>query len=621
MASTLFDTSSTSSSGYMSKIEQAKQDFQVSNPHLSGAELQASWLQAVAAPSSNVYTSTRPSMASQTPRTMRYSMPNLHEFSPSNFGYMDRTHSAPGMAHQSPPIGLDSTELERCTTSYSDWCQEPANDYTLFPDSSMSNPNVLQPIDEAPCFSNGTSMVEYSPNDYVSNCIEPVNSNPLFVPIPQHSQQQGQLTPNQWCSSSDASTSPSTPVTALMTPVTQYSDMSRQGSYNPNFVDTVSMLRVQSASSCALPILPEEDGSFPFSFDAESKPISIAADGHHFSHFTGSSEGFLSPSINNVSASAHGLASIDNEQSDLAEDMRRSTSTSSSESSMSDASIPSSIYSRHSRREREINAQAASRRIAPKAVELIDETESTSSNAQMARIRSEDGSSKTVGLLTKTPYVRPSHPKIMCSFCNERPHGFRGTHELERHVARTHAPSRKGFICIDASTDGKFLANCKHCRNKKVYGAYYNAAAHLRRAHFHPRKRGRKGKNDEKRGGIGGGDDPPMDYLKQNWIREVEVDNKPSPPSPQSASDDAAEQFDFNASNPIDIPAAYPQQQISSMSVPQQMNPSLMMDYGMSMNAGEPLMYDNTAAFPHFDPTLVVPNDINNFQFDADASY
>ncbi|KAF2108444.1 hypothetical protein BDV96DRAFT_636736 [Lophiotrema nucula] len=60
--------------------------------------------------------------------------------------------------------------------------------------------------------------------------------------------------------------------------------------------------------------------------------------------------------------------------------------------------------------------------------------------------------------------------------------------------------------CIDASEDKKFLAK-----------------SHLRRLHFHPRKRGRKGKNDTQRGAAGR-DDPPMDYPKANWIKEIEVE-------------------------------------------------------------------------------------------------
>jgi hypothetical protein len=115
---------------------------------------------------------------------------------------------------------------------------------------------------------------------------------------------------------------------------------------------------------------------------------------------------------------------------------------------------------------------------------------------------------------------------IKCNYCNERPEGgYRDTDELDRHVARAHASRRKGYICFDSSKDKKFLADCKHCRNKKVYGTYYNAAAHLRRAHFRRQKWGKNGNNDEKRGGIGGGDDPPMEHLKQHWIKEVEVDN------------------------------------------------------------------------------------------------
>ncbi|KAJ4372428.1 hypothetical protein N0V83_004202 [Neocucurbitaria cava] len=533
---------------------------------------------------------------------------------------------------------LDSNSPQRPSTAFHDWQsmgQESMNEYSLYTATPMRKQQSLQPIVEGVTLFDD-SVVEYSPDGYVNTCIEPVGSSlPLSLSLPQQSQQlHVQLTtPSlEWSSSSDSSTSPSTPSTALMTPVTQSSNtMSRQSSYNPHFLDQVPMLRVASDSSCMLPILAE-DGVFPFPCNVESKTInSTAVDSSHFLNFTGSSnEAFFSPASVSVSASASTLASSPiNEQPYLAEDMRRSASTSSSEGNVSDASAPSSTCSRQSRREREINAQAAARKIAPKAsLESSDETESTSSNAKMTRIRSEDGSSKTVGVISKTPYVRPQHPKIMCQYCSERPEGFRGTHELDRHIARAHATRRKGYICVDFSADKKFLANCKHCRNKKVYGAYYNAAAHLRRAHFHPRKRGRKGKNDEKRGGIGGGDHPAMDYLKQHWIKEVEVDNKPLPQSPESASDDAPEPVEAAYDTAYEVDASssssssYPpsQQQVpASMTAAQvPIDPTQYVDYGMSMHASEPMMlYDDTTAFAAYDPNMVTPNDLNNFQFDV----
>lgn len=499
--------------------------------------------------------------------------------------------------------------------------QEPVNDYALYSATSLRRQSSLQPITESVTFGSD-SAVEYTPGDYINTCIEPAGSS-LSLSLPQHPQQlHVQLTPNlEWSQSSDGSTSPSTPSTALMTPVTQSSNaMSRQNSYNPIFFDNAPMLRVQSDSSCMLPIL-SEDGVVPFSFNVESKTINNHVDSSHFLNFTGpASEAFFSPASYSVPASAQALASSPIEQPDLAEDMRRSASTSSSsESTVSDASAPSSTYSRQSRREREINAQAAARKIAPKTVDSSEETASSPSNAQMARIRSEDGSSKTVGVISKTPYVRPQHPKILCQHCSERPEGFRGTHELDRHIARAHAVRRKGYICVDHSSDKKFLANCKHCRNKKVYGAYYNAAAHLRRAHFHPRKRGRKGKNDEKRGGIGGGDHPPMDYLKQHWIKEVEVDNKPLPQSPESTSDDAPEFVDTTYDTTYDVDASYPSSQqhvptSTDTQVPS--DSSQYVDFGMSMHASEPIMMYDSTGFP-YDPNVIATNDISNFQFDV----
>jgi len=72
------------------------------------------------------------------------------------------------------------------------------------------------------------------------------------------------------------------------------------------------------------------------------------------------------------------------------------------------------------------------------------------------------------------------------------------------------------------------LSRCKACQQqRKKYGAYYNAGAHLRRAHFVPKPKGR-GKTKpatttevESRGGKGGGDWPPMEELKC-WMKEVE---------------------------------------------------------------------------------------------------
>lgn len=152
-----------------------------------------------------------------------------------------------------------------------------------------------------------------------------------------------------------------------------------------------------------------------------------------------------------------------------------------------------------------------------------DETEPVPSNASIARI-SEDGSSETVGVITRAPYVRQSHPKIMCQYCIERPEGFRATHELERHMVWTHAAGRKRYICVDYSADNKKLASCKDCYNKKVYGACYDAAFHLRRAHFP------------------GAGQPSLYHLTQYWIKEVEADSKALDPLADSDGSQLDEQ-------------------------------------------------------------------------------
>jgi hypothetical protein len=115
----------------------------------------------------------------------------------------------------------------------------------------------------------------------------------------------------------------------------------------------------------------------------------------------------------------------------------------------------------------------------------------------------------------RASYQRPPLRRVYCTKCNEYPEGFRGEHELRRHNDAKHAALVKRWVCtqpLDAPGSPQPvipLAKCKACVTQKRYGAYYNAAAHLRRAHFNPH-----------RGGKASGDWPPMSILK-DWMREV----------------------------------------------------------------------------------------------------
>ncbi|KAK3701344.1 hypothetical protein LTR37_015566 [Vermiconidia calcicola] len=172
--------------------------------------------------------------------------------------------------------------------------------------------------------------------------------------------------------------------------------------------------------------------------------------------------------------------------------------------------------------------------------------------------------------ITKAPYVRPQHPKLYCEVCEENPQGFRGEHELRRHYDRAHAQLRRVWICVDPDNVTKEgwrpsrpLNICKQCKQRKEYNVYYNAAAHLRRAHFCPRKRGRKARGEEResRAGKAGGDWPPIEWLKANgWLKEIEVGsvqfNASMALPSQEASVDTADADDDDFSNDITPPTS-----------------------------------------------------------------
>ncbi|KAL6812786.1 hypothetical protein V8C40DRAFT_257178, partial [Trichoderma camerunense] len=113
---------------------------------------------------------------------------------------------------------------------------------------------------------------------------------------------------------------------------------------------------------------------------------------------------------------------------------------------------------------------------------------------------------------------RRKSSKFLCTICNDHPGGFRGPHELDRHMRRheSNKMTRK-FICRDPTSLGikpdiqaiNSLSNCKSCLAQKQYDTVTGAISHLYFEHMiDPSNQGKR---------------PSTKQLK-DWCCEVQVD-------------------------------------------------------------------------------------------------
>ena len=148
----------------------------------------------------------------------------------------------------------------------------------------------------------------------------------------------------------------------------------------------------------------------------------------------------------------------------------------------------------------------------------------------------------------------PSHhkPKTPLS-CPDCAITLRGPHELQRHWENVHALVKRVWICVQPEQSPikpkKALDICKQCKQGKQYNVYYNAAAHLRRGHFFPSKRGRRPRGEVTTSALALSVErirgPSIEDLKAHgWLREITIPNLGSRTTADNNDDDSPDQLD-----------------------------------------------------------------------------
>ncbi|KAL8866787.1 MAG: hypothetical protein Q9174_006084, partial [Haloplaca sp. 1 TL-2023] len=551
----------------MRVLEQEKELFWQANATLPEDEIQKRWAVETSRIRSHCGTDgtisrTRTNTTDATPR---------HAPLPSNVVPMRRgasDHSAAPNMDRSQNLSQLSTDLTRkrtkdsgngsspfshtsgavsplALTNFDTNTDEPFSNYTIHKKRRTSHgrlPTQLQVTDE-------------DPEDYLSKIMETDHSPSTGgVHQPQHSQasplshsQHGYLSTHPPYSQSPTTSSPTD-----LTNATTFSSsaMSRQNSRKERSVcGGLEMMRLGSqrsrVSSSFGSSYPNSQSAMMYKAKNDSALPGPAEDS--LLRFTGG----MNPEVEQQSLLAPPLSTSPFFLSTFERDasMQRTTSAESNASSQSRVSSQGALPS-----SRPIAAKPNS----PTAPAM---SRSVSSEHQMIRVRSADGSYQDKMAIAKAPYVRPQHQKVLCPHCNKKPDGYRGDHELGRHVNKEHSTMRSVWVCIDRSPGQTFLSQCKACQRGKRYNAYYNAAAHLRRAHFNPKPKGHKGRKGQaateektKRAGISGGEQPPMDICKQ-WMKEL---HELAPQHMPQHDDDEEDEDDNSATDPTNAYGSLP---------------------------------------------------------------
>jgi hypothetical protein len=401
--------------------------------------------------------------------------PQADDFSYSH--QMNRNHamsiqSAPSTLSRDPSFqNLDASQRSFSTSDQGSWTLEVSTPLDAHHSRTSRKRSRRAPLPEV------IEAKTYEVGEYV--LANTTNHNLNYSPLDMSYHDPNRLSVSShytWGSQTESSavSSPMTP--SLASPSTLSStNMSRTGSVQSNFsalpstfAPSFEMMRMGSDISHISSSASPSDQHFGFQASQPPSNTQKSAPSRSSRHLHYRSR--TKPSSVNVSSSdvPVSTSSSQSRSYQLATSMKRSDSSQSTSSASS-----SQDSSRSARRRYDTLLQQKNTPILPKS------SSSTKVDAhKMARVKSDDGSWKQVGVLPreKQTYQRPQHPKLYCSYCKDHPEGFRGEHELQRHTNRAHSDRRKVWICVDSSPDG-FLANCKACRTQKRYGAYYNAAA------------------------------------------------------------------------------------------------------------------------------------------------